>query len=43
MAAIALDPAYRRVSVEEFLKMDFGGARAELEDGLIYMMSASPT
>lgn len=39
MAAIALDPAYRRVSVEEFLEMDFGGAKAELEDGLIYMMS----
>jgi Uma2 family endonuclease len=39
MAAVALDPAYRRVSVEEFLEMDFGGARAELEDGLIYLMA----
>jgi Uma2 family endonuclease len=39
MANIALDPAYRRVSVREFLAMDFGGAKAELEDGLIYMMS----
>lgn len=39
MPAIALDPAYRRISVEEFLAMDFGGAKAELEDGLIYMMA----
>ena len=39
MPAIALDPAYRRVSVEEFLEMDFGGAKAELEDGMIYMMA----
>ncbi|MEG3087955.1 Uma2 family endonuclease [Sphingomonas sp. PB4P5] len=39
MASIALDSAYRRISVEEFLEMDFGGARAELEDGLIYMMA----
>jgi len=39
MAKVALDPSYRRVSVEEFLDMDFGGAKAELEDGLIYMMA----
>ncbi len=39
MATLALDPAYRRVSVEEFLDMDFGDAKAELEDGLIYMMA----
>jgi Uma2 family endonuclease len=39
MTAVALDPAYRRISVEEFLDMDFGGAKAELEDGLIYMMA----
>ncbi len=39
MAPVALDPAYRRVSVKEFLAMDFGGARAELEDGLIYLMA----
>ena len=39
MPAIRLDPAYRRVEVDEFLAMDFGGARAELEDGLIYMMT----
>jgi len=39
MASIALDPAYRRITVEEFLEMDFGDAKAELEDGLIYMMA----
>lgn len=39
MASIALDPAYRRVSVEEFLAMDFGGPKAELEDGIIFMMA----
>jgi Uma2 family endonuclease len=39
MAQVALDPAYRRISVEEFLDMDFGDAKAELEDGLIYMMA----
>ncbi len=39
MQAIALDSAYRRISVEEFLAMDFRGAKAELEDGLIYMMA----
>ncbi|WP_374944064.1 Uma2 family endonuclease [Sphingomonas sp.] len=39
MASIALDTAYRRVSVEEFLAMDFGGAKAELEDGIIFMMA----
>lgn len=39
MNSVALDPAYRRVSVEEFLAMDFGGAKAELENGLIFMMA----
>lgn len=39
MASLALDPAYRRISVEEFLAMDLGDAKAELEDGLIYMMT----
>ena len=39
MAQHALDPAYRRVEVDEFLAMDFGGARAELEDGVILMMA----
>lgn len=37
--AFALDPAYRRISVEEFLEMDFHGARAELDDGIIFMMA----
>ncbi len=41
MTGVALDPAYRRVSVEEFLEMDFRGAKAELDDGLIYMMTGS--
>lgn len=39
MNSVALDPAYRRVTVEEFLRMDFGDAKAELENGLIYMMA----
>lgn len=39
MASLALDPAYRRVTVSEFLQMDFNGARAELEDGIIFMMA----
>lgn len=39
MATLALDPAYRRVTVREFLEMDFNGARAELEDGIIFMMA----
>jgi Uma2 family endonuclease len=39
MASLALDPAYRRVEVDEFLQMDFGGARAELVDGIIFMMA----
>ena len=39
MATLVLDSAYRRVSVAEFLQMDFGGAKAELEDGIIFMMA----
>ena len=39
MVSIALDSAYRRVSIAEFLAMDFGGAKAELEDGIIFMMA----
>lgn len=39
MASIALDPAYRRVSVREFLAMDLGDAKAELVDGMILMMA----
>ena len=35
----ALDPAYRRIEVEEFLDLDLRGAKAELEDGLVYMMT----
>ena len=35
MAQHALDPAYRRVEVDEFLQMDFAGAKAEFEDGVI--------
>lgn len=37
--AFNLDPAYRRISVEEFLDLEFFGAKAELEDGLIFMMA----
>ena len=39
MVSIAIEPAYRRVSVREFLEMDFGEAKAELVDGLILMMA----
>ena len=39
MASIAIEPAYRRISVREFLDMDFRGAKAELVDGLIFMMA----
>ena len=39
MASNALDPAYRRVSVREFLAMDLGDAKAELVDGMILMMA----
>ena len=39
MASLALDPAYRRVTVREFLAMDLGEAKAELVDGMILMMA----
>lgn len=39
MPIVALSPAYRRIGVREFLAMDFGGAKAELAHGLIYMMA----
>ena len=39
MAQHALDPAYRRVEVDEFLQMDFPGAKAELEDSVVRMMA----
>jgi Uma2 family endonuclease len=38
MTQLALDPAYRRMTVEEFLAVQVDG-RAELEDGLFYMMA----
>jgi Uma2 family endonuclease len=39
MATNPINPAYRKVEVQEFLDMDFGDAKAELVDGMIYMMS----
>jgi Uma2 family endonuclease len=39
MATQALDPAYRPATVDEFLAMDLGDAKAELVDGVIYMMA----
>ena len=42
MASIALDPAYRRVSLREFLAMDLGDAKAELVDGMILMLAGGP-
>ena len=39
MATSAHNPAYRPVSVREFLAMDLGDAKAELVDGLILMMA----
>ena len=39
MASLALDAAYRRVTVREFLVMDLGEAKAELVDGIILMMA----
>ena len=39
MATRSLDPAYRRVTVREFLAMDLGDAKAELVDGMILMMA----
>ena len=39
MATLPLDPAYRRVTVSEFLALDLGEAKAELVDGVILMMA----
>jgi Uma2 family endonuclease len=40
MATALLDPAYRPITAEEFLEMELGaGRRAELENGVIYMMT----
>jgi Uma2 family endonuclease len=36
---LALDPAHRRITVEEFLGMDFGDTKVELVDGIVYMMA----
>ena len=36
---LSLDPAHRRISVEEFLEMDFGDTKVELVDGIVYMMA----
>jgi Uma2 family endonuclease len=41
MNQLALDPAYRRVTVEEFLRMDLGDGKAELVDGIISMMAGA--
>jgi len=38
MASVAGHPAYRQMTVDEFLALDIEG-RAELEDGVLYMMS----
>ena len=35
----ANDPAYGKVDIDAFLEMDFGGRRAELDDGVIFMMA----
>jgi cytochrome P450 len=39
MATRAFDPAYRPMTVKEFLDADLGDAKAELVDGVILMMS----
>lgn len=33
------DPAYGKVDIDAFLDMDFGGRKAELDDGVIFMMA----
>lgn len=38
MASVVHNPAYRQMSVEEFLELEIEG-RAELEDGVLYMMA----
>jgi Uma2 family endonuclease len=39
MASNPINPAYRKVEVDEFLDMEIGDAKAELVDGTIFMMS----
>lgn len=36
---LADDPAYGKVDIDAFLEMDFGGRKAELDDGVIFMMA----
>lgn len=37
--SLADDPAYGKVDIDAFLDMDFGGRKAELDDGVIFMMA----
>ena len=37
--ALSNDPAYGKVDIDAFLRMDFGGRKAELDDGVIFMMA----
>jgi len=37
--SLANDPAYQRLTVEEFLDMDFGGRKVELDNGVVFMMA----
>lgn len=37
--SLADDPAYGKVDIDAFLEMDFGGRKAELDDGVIFMMA----
>lgn len=39
MATRVMNPAYRPMTVEEFLAADLGDAKAELVDGMIFMMA----
>ena len=39
MATSALNPAYRSVTVQEFLELELNDAKAELVDGMIFMMA----
>jgi Uma2 family endonuclease len=39
MATLPNNPAYRAVKVRAFLDMDFGDAKAELVEGMIWMMA----
>jgi Uma2 family endonuclease len=36
---LANDPAYQRLTIAEFLDMEFGGRKVELDDGVVFMMS----